>query len=212
MNYHHPEEEEVLGQEFIFNHVYRVEINWSCSLDFEPKLYDCSFDDAMSGFDVGLICLKNKKFPDDKSLIFYNNSSNAENSIFGDYDTCYTHYPGFDQMFTLNPNKIDEKYDEIIFFISRPQTKNNKDKNWIDHKLVKEVKDEICYVNCEIQCGIGYIKINNIKYEYNKFGATVLFRFLKNIEVWNLNLKHDIYSNGLIEIIENHLKHSTSCV
>jgi hypothetical protein len=205
MNNHHPKEE-VLGPEFIFHQVKNVEINWSNSLGFEPKLYDCSFDEAESGFNIGVICLKNKNFADDKSLIFYNNTSNTENSIYGDYDNSYFAYPGFDQMFTLNPNKIDEKYDEIVFYIFRPQTRNNKDKNWIDHDLVKEVKDKICYVNCEIRCGREYIKIKNIKYEYNKFGAIVLFRFSKIKDVWNLNLKHDIFNNGLIEIIELHLK------
>ena len=208
MNYHNQKEEELVPG-FIFNYGIDVTINWSCSLDFEPKLYDCSNDDIMSGFDVGVICLNNKNFTDDESLIFYNNSSNAENSIWGDYDFRYADYPGFDQMFTLNPNKIDEKYDEIIFFICRPQTRNNKDKNWIDHEQIKEVKDEVCYVNCEIQCRSEYIKIKNIKYEYNKFGAIVLFRFLKNYEGWKLNLKHDIYNNGLIEIIEKYLKNDT---
>lgn len=209
MNYNFPKEE-VLGSEFIFNHVNRVEINWTCGLDFEPKLLDCTLSNRV--LDVYALCLKNGFLPDETSLIYYNNSSNSDNSITGDYNIdCYRD-PGFDQMFSLNPNKIDIKYDEIIFFIGRPQTRNNKNKNWIDHELVKEVKDEICYVNCMIQCGREYLEIKNIKYEYNKFGATVLFRFLKNNESWNLDLKHYIYNNGLIEIIEKHLKHRTNNV
>ena len=208
MNYF-DKKEEISGPEFIFNQVTNVEINWSNSLVFKPKIYDCSFDDASSELDVGVLCLKNKKFVDLESLIFYNNSSNAENSILGDYGYCYLFYPGFDQIFSLNPNKIDMKYDEIIFYISRPQTINSKDKNWIDHELVREMKDEICYVNCRIRCGSEYIVIKNIKYAYNKFGASVLLRFSKNYEGWNLNLEHDVYNNGLFEIIEKHQQHDT---
>jgi hypothetical protein len=204
MNYYHPKEE-VLGSEFIFNRVYCVEINWSNSLDFEPKLYDCSFDHAMSGLDVYVICLKNGVLPDEKDLVFYNNFSNTDESIEGDYGYCYADYPGFDQCFWIIPSKLTEKYDEILFVIGRPKTRNEKNTNWIDHDLVRKVTDEICYVDCKIlQWENEYHTIRNIKFEYNKNGATVLFKFEKNNSCWTIDLSHNIYNNGLKEIIEKH--------
>ena len=53
--------EEFICFEFNFSEVQSVELIWADSLNAEPKLYDCSFDDAMSGLDVYALCLKNGK-------------------------------------------------------------------------------------------------------------------------------------------------------
>ena len=206
--------EEFVCCEFNFSEVHSVELTWVDSLNPEPKLYDCSFDDAMSGLDVYALCLKNGLLPDKTSLIFYNNSSNSDDSITGDFDTCYYEYPGFDESFSLRPDKLNIKYDEIIFAIGRPKTTNEKNAKWIDHEIVKKVVDETCYVNCRIKTNFSneYITIKNIEYKYNAHGAIVLFKFVKNNDIWTIDLSHNIYYNGLQEIIEKHYKHGTNSV
>lgn len=201
--------EEFVCLEFNFSEVHSVELTWSESLNIEPKLYDCSFDDAMSGLDVYALCLKNGFLPDKTSLLFYNNSSNSDDSIRGDFGYCYLKDPGFDQCFFLCPDKLNIKYDEIVFAIGRPKTTNEKNSNWIDHEIVKKVADETCYVDCRIN---KHIKIKNIEYKYNAHGAIVLFKFVKNNNNWTIDLNHNIYYNGLQEIIEKHLKHGTNSV
>lgn len=201
--------EEFVCSEFTFSEVRGVELTWVDSLNPEPKLYDCSFDDAMSGLDVYAICLKNGILPDETSLLFYNNISNSDDSISGDFNYCYVDYPGFDQCFFLSPDKLNIKYDEIIFAIGRPKTRNEKKTNWIDHELVKKVTDETCYVNCRIKKDSSneYITIKNIDYKYNLYGAIVLFKFVNINGDWTIDLSHNIYFNGLQEIIEKYSKH-----
>ena len=58
-NKKHTKMEEFVCSEFAFLEVRSVELTWVDSLNPESKLYDCSFDDAMSGLDVYVICLKN---------------------------------------------------------------------------------------------------------------------------------------------------------
>jgi stress response protein SCP2 len=204
--------EEFICSEFNFSVVSSVELTWIDSLNPEPKLLDCSFDVVMSGLDVYVICLKNGILPDEKSLIFYNNFSNSDESISGDFNCCYFAYPGFDQSFFLRSNKLNNIYDEIIFAIGRPKTHNEKNIDWIDCELVKKVTDEICYVDCKIKKSHTneYIAINNIQYEFNKYGAIVLFKFQKYNNNWKIDLSHNIYKNGLQEIIEKHSKHGTN--
>lgn len=206
--------EEFVCSEFAFLEVRSVELTWVDSLNPESKLYDCSFDDAMSGLDVYVICLKNGLLPDVKSLLYYNNNSNSDDSISGDFNYCYNHYPAFDQCFYLRPDKLNIKYDEIIFAIGRPKTHNEKTPNWIDHELIKKVTGEVCYVNCRIKKGSNneHITINNIEYKYNLYGAMVLFKFLNNNDNWTIDLSHNNYNNGLQEIIEKHSKHGTNSV
>lgn len=206
--------EEFICFEFNFSEVQSVELIWVDSLNAEPKLYDCSFDDAMSGLDVYALCLKNGFLTDETSLIFYNNSSNFDDSIKGDFDCCYYAYPGFDQCFSLRPDKLNIKYDEIIFAIGRPKATNEKNVKWIDHEIVKKVVDETCYVDCRIKKHFSneYITLKNIEYKYNAHGAIVLFKFVKNNDIWTIDLSHNIYYNGLQEIIEKHSKDGNNSV
>ncbi len=199
--------EEIIGTEFQFHKLRSIDVNWTNSLSFEPKLDDCSINDSIEGLEIYVVCLKNGVLPDDKSILFYNNYSTEENSLIGDYGTMYCVYPGCDQSFTIYPELIGNKYDEILFIIGRPKSNNSKEDNWIDQDQVKDVVDEICFIDCKIDTtrSVGYISINNIRYEYNKYGAMVQFS-LKNNDNWELNLSHALYTDGLFEIVAKHSK------
>lgn len=201
--------EKTEDNEFNFKDISFVEIDWSDSLHFEPKLHDCSLNDAMSGFDIYVLCLNEGVFPDNRSLLYYNNSSNSDNSISGDFNTFYTVHPGYDQCFQLNPQILSQKYDEVIFVIGRPKTKNTTNINWIDHSLVKEVSDEICYVNCRLVKTLKknmHINLKNIEFAYNKNGALILFRIVKTDENWKLDLSHHTFYDGLSELFNKYSK------
>ena len=205
--------EEVSEIKIEFHDINRIEINWSDSIKDEPKLVDCSFDDAMSGLDIYVLCLMNNIFPDEKSILFYNNYSNSDESIIGDYNIIHCTYPGYDQSFSLNTKKIDDKYDQILFVIGRPKTRTLNSENWIDQNLVKDVKNEKCFIECSInRKNSSPVIIVNIEYEYNKFGSLVLFEFKKANDSWKLIKNHITYTNGLKEIIEKHYKQGTNSV
>ena len=206
--------EELIGEDFDFFETKFIEVTWSDYLASEPKLFDCSFDDAMSGLDVYALCLNLGFMPDEKSLLFYNNYSNLTKSLEGDYDWRYGDMPDFDQCFILNPQNFDKEFDEILFIIGRPKTKNSTSKAWIDSNQIKDVIEEICLVDCKIRAknGIDYLMIRNIKYEYNKYGAMVLFGVKKIDDSWIIDLSHYQYLNGLSDIIERHFKTATNSV
>ncbi len=204
-----PREEIIGGNLFNFSGTTIFDFNWSNSMERELKLFDCSFDDAMNGLDFYVLCLTQGILADDRSLVFYNNCSNADKSLFGDYGTIYATYPGFDQRFVLNSINSNDKYDEILFFIARPLTSNLNCKSWIDHDLVKDVADEKCFIDCTIRNNFDHqMIIKNIEFDYNKSGAMVLISLIKNNNSWSLNLSHDVYLNGLNEIIEIYHKSS----
>ncbi len=113
------DKEKLIGEDFDFFDTKFVEVNWSDYLASEPQLFDCSFDDAMSGLDVYALCLNLGLMPDEKSLLFYNNYSNSTKSLEGDYDRRYGDMPDFDQCFILNPQNLDKEFDEILFIIGR---------------------------------------------------------------------------------------------
>jgi hypothetical protein len=116
-------------------------------------------------------------------------------------------------IFLLNPNKLAESYDEILFFIGRPKSRNTNSENWIDQNLVKNVSDLKCYVNCLIKKDCDErISLKNIEYDYNRNGALVLFSFKCNNGKWDLDLSQNFYFNGLNEIVEKHYrKNAGSC-
>ncbi len=209
----HKKEETIIGRELNLHETRFVEISWTDDLEFEPKLFDCSFDDAMEGLDVYALCLNSGFLTNEKNILFYNNFSNIDNSLLGDYGYCYLDYPGFDQCFTLIPNQLATKYDEILFLIGRPQSREPKNKSWINKDLLKDAVNEKCYISVTIKkiSGESYT-IKNIKYDYNIYGAMVLFGFKKNNNLWSLNISHDFYLNGLSEIIEKLLKSGTNSV
>jgi hypothetical protein len=47
---------------------------------------------------------------------------------------------------------------------------------------------------------------------FNAHGAIVLFKFVKNNDIWTIDFSHNIYYNGLQEIIEKHLKDGNNSV
>lgn len=53
----------------------------------------------MAGLDIYVLCLHNGVLSDEDSLLFYNNPSNKDDGIVGDYNTRYANFPGWDHFF-----------------------------------------------------------------------------------------------------------------
>lgn len=188
---------EIIGTNFIFNKSIEVRINRTQSLKFKPIMPDS----AVEHFKIGIICLNNKKLPDNESLIFMENSS-GEDQIVKEHHFICCFYPGYDNFYTIDTNKNEGKYDELIFFICRPKSDNKN--SWIDHETVKSFSNEVCYISFEIGSRDDSTQINNIPFEYNKFGATVLFKLFRDNDDWKLNLNRNNFQNGLIDIMEKY--------
>lgn len=205
-------EKKVEDHKFNFRYLHEIDINFTNSLEFFPELKNCSKQDSEYGFEIYVICLKNGILPDNSSLLYYNNYSTIDKSIAGDYGTMYADYPDYDRSFEINPELIDKMYDEIIFLIGRPKSYVSKNEEWIHQDLVKDVIEDFCFVECKLLFADqihSCISISKIKYEYNKFGAMVLFSLKKNNNQWNLNLKNKTYTNGLFQIVVKHNKMHT---
>jgi len=168
---------------------------------------DVSPDDQY--LELYVLGLLNNEIPDYRSLVFYNNESNINNSIIGDFGCCYLHYPGFDREFNIELYKINSIYDRVVFLIGRPMTNNDKCHSWINYKMVENVKKEVSQVACHIN---GKLVLKNKNYQYNQFGAMTLFELCKSNDIWELDFNDKTYKQGLNEIIEQYKKTGTNNV
>ena len=214
-------EEQLFDLEFDFTKKCLIQINWNASFGSEiMKTYDCSFDDTYSGLDIYVIGLKNDLMPDDSSLLFYNSEHkteageicNKDKSIVChqgiDINECFDedwegNYDVYDTIISIDFNAIKRSYDQILFIIGRPSTDTPNSNNWIDEKRIKKVINEANYIDCFIN---DSLVVQNIIYSYNQNGAMTLFEFKSTNNEWGLNINHDIFKQGLKEIIEKYHK------
>ena len=194
-----------------------IQINWSHSVKEGPKMYDCSFDDAMSGLDLYALELKNEKMLDDSSLLFYNSKIKTDNgkitsnnkSIicqqgmsldegFNDNDEINEKYDG---IFIVDFSKIELSANKLIFLIGRPKTNNEQSELWIDSNRVRNVLNEKAYVDVFINERL--IK-SYCPYYYNRSGALRILELENHFGNWKINLDNHIFEDGLQEIINQY--------
>lgn len=194
-----------------------VQINWTQSLEDAPKMYDCSFDDAMSGLDLYALELKDEKMLDDSSLLFYGSliksdkgkiTSNLKGVICNQgismdegFNDNYKIDENYDGIFIVDISKIELSVNKLIFFIGRPKTNNEQSEFWIDKKRVDHVLNEKAYVDIFIN---EKLVKSSCPYYYNKYGALKILELENNFGIWKINLENQIFKNGLQEIINQY--------
>lgn len=135
-----------------------VQINWTQSLEDAPKMYDCSFDDAMCGLDLYALELKDEKMLDDSSVLFYGSliktdkgkiTSNLKGIICNQgismdegFNDNYKIDENYDGIFIVDISKIELSANKLSFFIGRPKTNNEQSELWIDKKRADRVLNE----------------------------------------------------------------------
>lgn len=214
-------EEQLFDLEFDFTRKCLVQINWSASFcDEIMKTYDCSFDASCTGLDIFVVGLNNYLIPDESSLLFYNSVYKTEAGLICNQDKSIVCQRGidinksfyellegknddYDTIVSINFNAIKLKYDKILFLIGRPHTDTPNSINWIDEKRIKEVNNEVIYVDLFFN---NTLVVHNIRYYYNQNGAMTLFEFCKTNNKWGFNINHDTFKQGLKEIIEKYYK------
>jgi stress response protein SCP2 len=198
-------EEQLFDLQFDFTKKCLVQINWSASFGSEgPKLYDCSFDAAMAGLDIYVIGLKNDLMPDESSLLFYNSAHKTETGEICNKDKSIVqgeNYDDYDTIISIDFNTLKSNYDKILFLIGRPYTDTPNFINWIDEKRIKKVINESNYVDCFVN---DSLVVQNINYCYNQNGAMTLFEFRSTNNEWVFNINHDMFKQGLNEIIKKY--------
>ncbi len=199
MTYSKDRKEELIGSEFNFNETTIVEIELNHNLGSDDKLDESSIVDAEHQFEIYAVCLNKGQMLNEKSIIHYNKILNQDNSLSLSEGISCLFKPDNKQLFSLDVKKIALTYDEVLFFVGRPQTSD---------VFIENVDDEICYVDCTLERDFlsDSITIKNIKYDYNNYCAMLLFG-LKNSNVsWRLDLSHDVYKNGLNEVIDKYFQ------
>jgi hypothetical protein len=207
--------EDIFNLETDFSKECTVQINWSHSLQEAPNLFDCSFDDAMHGFDLYAIELKNETMPNDSSLLFYNSKNRNENGKITNKNGSIICYQGvdlneggidknesnekYDGIFLVNFDSIGTSADRLMFFIGRPKTNSENCKHWIDSTRVKKVLNE--KVDVEIFINDKLVK-TNCQFHYNKWGALKILELYNDSKSWKIMTDNQIFQNGLQEIIE----------
>jgi len=198
---------------------FSIQINWSHSIDEALKMYDCSFDDAMSGLDLYALELKNERMLDDSSLLFYNSDIKTDTGKITSNNKSIICYQGirltegfdeqdeinetYDGIFIVDFNKIDSSVDRLLFFIGRPRTDSEQVELWIDNSRIHKVLNEKAYVDIFINERL--IK-SYCPYYYNKWGALKILELENHSGSWKINLDSQIYENGLQEIINQYKK------
>jgi stress response protein SCP2 len=194
-----------------------IQINWTQSLEEAPKMYDCSFDDAMYGLDLYALELKDERMLDDSSLLFYNSvtktdygkiTSNIKSIIcnqgislnegFNDNDEIDEKHDG---IFIVDLSKIELSVNKLIFFIGRPKTDSEQSELWIDKNRVSNVLNERAYVDIFIN---EKLVKSSCPYHYNKYGALRILELENYSGNWKINLDNQIFENGLQEIINQY--------
>jgi hypothetical protein len=199
MTYSKDRKEELIGSEFNFNETTIVEIELNHNLGSDDKLDESSFVDSMHRFDVYAICLNNGYMKNEKDLLYYDKFSNNDNSLSHSEGISCLFNPGNKQLFNLDIKKLAVKYDEVLFFIGRKQ---------INDEFIENAAGEIYYIDCTLEKDFlsGSFTIKNIKYDYNKYEAMLLFGLKNSNEIWRLDLNHVVYKNGINELIAKYLK------
>ena len=194
-----------------------IQINWSQNIDEALKMYDCSFDAAMSGLDLYALELKNEKMLDDSSLLFYNSEIKTDNGKITTNNKSIICYQGislnegfdgndeinekYDGIFYVDLSKIESSADKLIFLIGRPKTDSEQSELWIDNSRVRNVLNEKAYVDVFINERL--IK-SSCPYYYNKCGALKILELKNSSGNWKINLDNQIFENGLQEIINQY--------
>ena len=180
-----------------------ININYSNDLELEMNIPDSPDGAYLELYALGL---HKNQMPNKKSLIYFNNPADSDEGIILE-DCVFCDYPGYDIALFLDLKKINFNYDRIIFIIGRPMAGNATPETWICEKSVKDAIKEVCCIDCLIN---ESSVLKNIKYQYNKFGAMSLFELKKTKDFWKLNVRNDVYKNGLKEIIDKHYANGTN--
>lgn len=194
-----------------------IQINWSQNIYEAPKMYDCSFDDAMSGLDLYALELKNERMLDNSSLLFYNSEIKTDDGKITSNNKSIICYKGisltegsndndeinekYDGIFIIDFSKIELSVDKLIFFVGRPKTDSEQSELWIDTSRVLNVLNEKAYVDVFINERL--IK-SSCAYYYNKCGALKILELENKSGNWKINLDNQIFENGLQEIFNQY--------
>lgn len=194
-----------------------IQINWTQSLEEAPKMYDCSFDDAMLGLHLYALELKDERMLDESSLLFYNSVTKTDNGKITSNIKSIICNQGINLNEGINDNdEIDEKYDgifivdlsatelsvnKIIFFIGRPKNNSEQSELWIDKYRVGNVLNE--RANVDVFINTILVK-SSCPYHYNKYGALRILELENYSGNWKINLDNQIFENGLQKIINQY--------
>lgn len=181
---------------------FRITFNWSDSLSIRINMPDVSpHDQFLRVYAVGL---NQGKLPDARSLLYYNNMSNKNQSLSGDYGYSYYEYIGHDRHIDVKLDQLNPIYDRVLFIVGRPKAEHSEEEIWINEKLVEGAKNERSKVVCKIN---GKSVIEDTNFYYNQFGAITLFELCKSNDIWELKKNDQTYKGGLNEIIDEYGKH-----
>jgi len=196
-----------------------VQINWSHSINEAPKLYDCSFDDMLDGFDLFALEAKDGKMLDDDSLLFYNSTNKTREGKIATHNQGIICCKGigfdnelneqdkfnekYDGIFIVNFSKIHLSADSLMFFIGRPKTDSSPFEGWINKRKVQKVLNEKVYIDIFIN---EVLVKSYCAFYYNKWGALKILEFVRYSENWKINLDNHEFKNGLQEIVNQYRK------